>query len=208
MKKLILAALVMAPLAAVAADYEIDPSHTSATFSIRHMMVTNVKGQFGKVAGKVVIDEKDLNKSSAEATIEAATIDTKDKKRDDHLRSPDFFDVEKHPNITFKSTKWEKGGGEGRYKVTGDMTIRGVTRPVTLEVEELTPEVKDPWGNVKRGAVATAVINRKDFGLVWNKKLEKGGVLVGDEVKITLDVQLLRQKPAPPAPAKAKDPTR
>lgn len=207
MKRLILASLMVLPLMATAAEYEIDPGHTSATFSVRHMMVTNVKGQLGKVTGRVVIDEKNLNNSVAEATIDATAIDTKDKKRDDHLRSADFFDVEKHPNITFKSTKWARAG-KGKYKVKGDLTIRGVTRPVTLDVEELTAEVKDPWGNIKRGATATTKINRRDFGLEWNKNLERGGVLVGDEVKITLDVEMLRKDPPPPAPKEAKDPTK
>jgi polyisoprenoid-binding protein YceI len=192
--------LAGAPALAAPSTYEIDASHSSASFSVRHMMVTNVRGQFGKVSGTVTVDGKDWSKAKVEAVIDATTIDTRDPKRDGHLKSADFFDVEKHPTITFKSTKIEKSGNG--YKMTGDLTMRGVTKSVVFDVEGPTPEMKDPWGNVKVGAMAMAKVNRKDFGLTWNKAIE-GGMLVGDEVSILLDVEL-GKKAEMPAPAAAK----
>jgi len=185
-------ALASAPALAQTATYEIDPSHSSATFKVRHLMVSNVRGEFGKVTGKVVLDEHDVTRSTVEASIDASTINTRDQKRDDHLRSPDFLDVQKHPAITFKSKRVRKGKA-GALLVTGDLTIRGVTRETTLEVEAIAPEVKDPWGNLKRGASATTKINRKDFGMAFNIPLGGGGVVVGDEVSIALDVELGRK---------------
>lgn len=194
-----LAALALAlaaptPAFAATSNWDIDPVHAYAGFSVRHMMVTNVKGEFGKVTGSLVLDESDITKSTVEATIDATTIDTREPKRDAHLKSPDFFDVEKHPTLTFKSTKVEKvKGAKDKLKVTGDLTIRGVTKPVVLDVEIPATETKLPkemGGVVKRGARATTTINRQDFGVSWNSKLDSGGVVVGDEVSVTLEIEL------------------
>jgi polyisoprenoid-binding protein YceI len=175
-----------------ARQYEIDSSHSSASFKVRHLMVSNVRGEFRKVTGHVVIDEVDVTRSSVEVTIDASSIDTHDEKRDQHLRSPDFFDVATYPTLTFKSKRVQAGKGGGLF-VTGDLSLHGVTREVTLDVEPLSPEVTDPWGNVKRGASARTRLNRKDFGLVWNATLDGGGVLVGDEVSVTIEVELGRR---------------
>lgn len=197
-QKLSLLALML-PGLALAAEYEIDPSHSSATFKVRHMMVSNVRGEFQNLAGTLKLDERDITRSSVEATIDAKTINTRDAKRDGHLRSADFFDVEKHPSLTFKSRRVSQKA-PGKLTVLGDLTLRGVTKQVTLDVDLPEGEVKDPWGNLKRGAVATTTVNRKDFGLNWNKALEAGGMLVGDEVEITIDLQLGRKV----TPVKAK----
>lgn len=171
-------------------NYKIDPVHSSVHFSVRHMMVSNVRGEFTSVSGNLVFDSENPASSSVEATIEVASINTCDAQRDTHLKSADFLDVDKCPTITFRSTKVaaHKGGGE----VTGELTIHGVTRPITLEVEGPTAEIKDPWGNQRIGASAKTSLSRKDFGLTWNTALETGGVLVGDEVKITIDVEAVR----------------
>jgi polyisoprenoid-binding protein YceI len=174
-----------------ASTWEIDPAHSSARFSIRHMMISNVQGEFGKVTGTVNWDEADVTKSTVETTIDATTINTHDPKRDEHLKSPEFFDVAKYPTITFKSTRVKKGGAD-RLAIAGDLTIHGVTKPVTLDAT-YTNEVKDPWGNTRRGASARTKVNRKDFDLKWNKTLEGGGVLVGDEVDIALEVELVKK---------------
>jgi polyisoprenoid-binding protein YceI len=173
------------------ATYQIDPAHSSANFSVRHMMITNVRGGFKKVTGTVVFDPANPSASSIEAEIDAASINTNEEQRDTHLRSADFLDVEKHPKITFRSTRIE-AAGEGEWKVTGDLSIHGVTRPVTLNVEGPTPEGKDPWGNTRTGASATTKIKRSDFGLTWNAALEAGGLLVGDELKIELELSLIK----------------
>jgi polyisoprenoid-binding protein YceI len=154
------------------------------------MMVANVRGEFSKVTGTVVADPDAPENSRVEAHIDAASIHTRDEQRDTHLKSGDFLDVEKYPEITFVSKKIT--GSDGEWKVTGDLTIHGVTREVLLAVEGPAPEMKDPWGNVRSGASAATKISRKDFGLVWNVGLETGGLLVGDEVTITLEVELLR----------------
>jgi polyisoprenoid-binding protein YceI len=187
------AAVLATPGYALATEYVVDPAHTSAMFAVKHMMVTTVRGRFGKVQGSMNLDEKDITKSSVTATIDAASIDTDEPKRDEHLRSPDFFDVQKYPTLTFKSTRVQRM--KNGLKVTGDLTIRDVTRPVVLEVEGPTKPVKDPYGNVKIGASATTKVNRQDFGLKWNAPLEAGGVVVGDEVKISLDLEFLQKKP-------------
>jgi polyisoprenoid-binding protein YceI len=198
--KPVVAALVLAaPMVAFGAEFEIDSAHSSANFAVKHMMVSTVRGSFGKTTGKVNIDDKDITKSTVEAVIDATTINTNEPKRDEHLRAPDFFDVAKYPTITFKSTKVEKAGEN--LKVTGDLTMHGVTKPVTLTAEGFTTEAKDPWGNIKRGGVATTKINRKDFGLTYNAVLETGGVAVGEEVSITLDLELNKKKEAAPAAA-------
>lgn len=170
--------------------YNIDPSHSSANFSIKHMMIAKVHGGFEKMSGKFQYDTANLGNSSVDVTIEAASINTREAQRDAHLKSADFFDVEKYPTITFKSTRFEKSGGD--LKIIGDLTIHGVTNTVTLEVDGPTEELKDPWGNAKVGASATAKIKRKDFGLTWNAALEAGGLLVGDDVSISIDVQFVK----------------
>jgi polyisoprenoid-binding protein YceI len=185
-------ALTLPAVAASAASYEIDPAHSSAGFAVKHMMVSTVRGEFTKVTGSVDIDDKNLAKAHVEAVIDAGSINTGVAKRDEHLRSPDFFDVAKHPNLTFKSTE-VKRVGTGKYKVTGMLEMRGVARKVVLDVEAPSTELKDPYGNIKRGAVATTTINRKDFGLNWNTALEAGGVLVGETVQVTIDLQLARK---------------
>jgi polyisoprenoid-binding protein YceI len=170
--------------------YEIDPTHSSAHFSVRHMMLSNVRGQFTKVSGTIKFDSANTANSSVEATIDAASIDTHDSQRDAHLKSADFLDVEKYPTLTFRSKRIESHSSGG--KVIGDLTIHGVTREIALEVEGPTPENKDPWGKYRIGLSATTNLSRKDFGLTWNTTLETGGVLVGDEVKITIDVEAVR----------------
>lgn len=186
--------LLLAGLPALtqATTWQIDPAHAAIEFRVRHLMVAWVKGAFPAVKGTIEIDETDLSRSKVSVTIETASIDTNHAKRDEHLRSADFFDVAKFPTMTFVSKKVLADGGQLR-QVTGDLTIRDVTREVTLNVDELTPSIKDPWGNTRRGATATAEINRKDFGLTWNKLLETGGVAVGDEVRIYLTVELVQQ---------------
>jgi len=191
------ATLVLAPTMGYAAPtvYDIDTAHSSATFKVKHLSISTVSGGFGKVAGKVTWDQADLTKSSVEATIDATTIDTQNGGRDEHLKSPDFFDVATHPTITFKSTKVE-AAGEGRLKVTGDLTLRGVTKPVVLDVEGPVAPIKDPRGNMKTGATATTKINRQDFGVSWSKTLDGGGLVVSDDVWITIELELAQAKPA------------
>src|SRR5689334_17951863 len=173
-------------------SYQIDPAHTSAQFKVRHMMIANVKGEFDKISGTVNFDPANPSASTIEASIEVASVRTHDEQRDAHLRSADFFDVEKFPVMTFKSKKVTATGGDS-FTVAGDLTIHGVTKEVDLKVEELTPETKDPWGNLRRGATAKTRVHRKDFGMSFNVALEAGGFLVGDEVDLTIDVELIRQ---------------
>jgi len=172
--------------------YTIDPAHSVADFKVRHLMVSNVRGEFSGVSGTVEFDEQNPGNSKVDATIDVNTIQTRDAQRDAHLKSADFFDAEKYPSITFKSKKVVKTGDD-EHKVTGDLTIHGVTKEVVLDVEGPAPEAKDPWGNVKTGASAKTKINRKDYGLGWNVALETGGVLVGEDVQIHLDLELTRQ---------------
>ncbi len=172
--------------------YQLDPAHTSISFSIKHMMIAKVHGGFEKMAGSLVLDSESPAKSYVETNIKTASINTREVQRDTHLKSADFFDVEKFPNMTFKSTQIQKSG-EGEMKVVGDLTIRGVTKQVTLDVEGPTAEIKDPWGNTKIGVSGSTKIKRKDFGLTWNAALEAGGFLVGDDVTITLEVQFTKQ---------------
>jgi len=189
---LVAAALLAIPVLAGAATWQIDPAHASVEFRVKHLMVAWVKGSFPDVAGTVDIDEADLSKSKASVTIATASIDTNHAKRDEHLRSADFLDTANFPTMTFVADKIVAESGQLR-QVTGDLTIRGTTRQVTLTVNELTPAIKDPWGKTRRGVSATTEINRKNFGLTWNKALEAGGVVVGDEVRISLDIELIRQ---------------
>ncbi len=187
------AAVLAAPTLAPASTWEIDPAHTNAQFAVKHLVISTVRGQLGKVAGVVQIDERDLTKSSVEATLDATGIDTREPKRDEHLRGPDFLDVAKYPTIAFKSTKVEKVADD-KYKVTGDLTIRGVTKPVVLEVVGSPAPLTDPFGNVKLGGVATTRIDRRAFGVSWSKSLEGGGLVVGDDVAITIDVEVAKQQ--------------
>lgn len=171
----------------MASQWKIDPSHTLVEFGVRHLMITTVKGRFGGVEGTITGDPGDWGNASVDVKIEAASIDTRNQDRDNHLRSADFFEVEKYPYITFKSTKVTQTGDD-TFDIEGELTIRDVTKPVTLNATFLGL-AKDPWGNEKVGFSAKAKINRKDFGLTWNAPLEAGGVLVGDEVTIQLEVQ-------------------
>jgi polyisoprenoid-binding protein YceI len=193
MKKLAILLTLLLPCSVFAASYEIDPTHTAVQFSVRHLMVSNVKGAFSDVSGTVEYDAKNIANTKIEATIQSKSIDTNLEKRDEHLRSPDFFDVVKFPTLSFKSTKIEVIDAQ-KVNVIGNLTLHGVTKSVTLEVSGITNEVVDPWGNTKVGASATTKINRKDFGLTWNKALEAGGVAVGEEVLITIDVELTKKK--------------
>lgn len=171
--------------------WNIDPAHTVAEFKVKHMMIANVKGQFSTVSGVLIRDESDPTNDRVEATIEAASIVTHNEQRDGHLKSADFFHVEKFPTLHFKST-----GiiivGDGHLAVEGDLTIRGGTRKVRFAVEGPTPPAKDPWGNTRIGVSASTKINRKDFGLTWNAALDTGGILVGDDITITLDAQFVK----------------
>ena len=171
--------------------WNIDPVHTMAEFKVRHMMITNVKGHFTGVTGVLTLNEQDITKSHVEASIDAASINTREADRDTHLKSADFLDVEKFPKLTFTSTR-VTSTGEGELQVEGDLTIHGVTRKVVFTVEGPTQPGKDPWGNTRIGLTATTKINRKDFGLTWNAALETGGILVGDEVTITFDVEAIK----------------
>jgi polyisoprenoid-binding protein YceI len=180
------------PAFAFASTWTIDPDHSNVGFKVRHLMVSNVKGSFEKQTGTVEIDDKDITKSKVEVTIDTNSINTNVKKRDDHLRSADFFDVAKFPTMTFVSRKVEKAGKDN-LKVTGDLTLHGVTKQVVLAVEGPSKESKDPYGNIRRGATATTKINRKDYGLVWNAALETGGVAVGEEVTITLEIEMIKK---------------
>ncbi len=171
--------------------WNIDPAHSVAEFKVKHMMISNVKGQFTAVSGTLALDEADIANSKIEATIDAASINTREPQRDAHLKSADFFDVEKFPTLSFKSTRVIRRSSD-ELTVDGDLTIHGVTRKVQFGVEGPTQPGKDPWGNTRIGISATTKINRKDYGLTWNAALETGGILVGDEVTITLDVQFIK----------------
>jgi len=187
-----LAVALLVPAPTRAATWELDPAHSTIGFAIRHMMISTVRGQFRTFTGKATGDPKTPDKAAIEASIDAASIDTANEKRDGHLKSPDFFDVAKFPTITFKS-KSIAAAGAGKAKVTGDLTLHGVTKEVVLEVEGPTQVIKDPMGNTRAGAHATAKINRKDFGIAYNKALDGGGLMVGDEVEITIDVEAVQK---------------
>jgi len=187
--RIALAAALAVPAAGLADSWSIDGSHSRAGFSVRHLVISDVMGEFTKLSGKVSIDEKDLAKSSVEATIEAASIDTREPKRDNHLRSEDFFDVAKCPTITFKSTKVEPGA-DGKVKVAGNLTMRCTTKPVVLD-GELTQPIKDQMGGTRRGFSATTKVNRKDFGVSWSKVADVGPV-VGDEVRIDVQAEIVK----------------
>ncbi len=190
-----LAAVFAAPAFPQGTPWQIDPAHSTAQFSVRHLMISNVKGEFSKVTGLANLNENDLTRSTVEVNVDTTTVNTREPQRDAHLRSADFFDVARYPTMTFRSKRITPTGS-GKFKMTGDLTIRGVTREVTFDVEGPTSAIKDPWGNLRVGASATARINRKDFGLLWNAALEGGGVVVGDEVAIAIEVELVKQAPA------------
>ena len=171
--------------------WNLDPAHSTAEFKVKHMMISNVKGSFGSLAGVLQLDQTDYTHSTVEASIPVAALKTGDDQRDGHLKSADFFDAEKFPALTFKSSNIDSTGG-ANYAVTGDLTMHGVTKPVTFAVEDVSEPSKDPWGNHRIGLAASTKINRKDFGLTWNSALETGGVLVGEDVTISLEVQFIK----------------
>jgi polyisoprenoid-binding protein YceI len=176
---------------AAVTTWKIDPAHSSAEFKVKHLMISNVKGSITGITGDLTEHATDSSLSSIEAKLDVLTLNTNDAQRDGHLKSADFLEADKYPTITFKSTS-VKAKGKEEYAVAGNLTIHGVTKPVTLEVEGPSAAVKDPYGNTRIGLSATTKINRKDFGLVWNSTLETGGVLIGEEVHITLDVELIK----------------
>lgn len=187
---LFIAGAITASAPAFAAEtWEIDASHSTARFKIKHMMISNVSGEITGMKGTFTTEGKDITKLTTDVTLDATTINTNNAKRDEHLKSADFFDIAKHPNITFKSKKVTKGKGK-TFKIVGDLTMHGVTKEVTLEDAALTDALKDPWGNMRRGFTAKTKINRKDYGLTWNKALETGGVVVGETTDIELEVEL------------------
>jgi polyisoprenoid-binding protein YceI len=190
-----LAAILSLPAGAATTDWKIDPAHSSAQFSVRHMAISTVRGAFSKVTGAIVLDDKDITKSTVDVTIDVTTVDTREPGRDKDLRSDHFFDVDHFPTMTFKSKKVEQVA-PGKLKVTGDLTIRGTTKEVALDVEGPTAPVKDPWGNQRAAVNATAKINRQDFGVKWNATMDNGGLVVGDDVNITIDVEMIKVAPA------------
>lgn len=175
--------------------YDIDPAHSSVQFSIRHLMVTNVRGSFKGVKGTLTYDPDAPATATVHAVIDATSLSTNDNERDTHVKSGDFLDVERYPTIEFNSTSVKKTGANS-LEVAGELTVHGVTKPVVLNVDELSPEAKDPWGNTRIGASAKAKIKRSDFGLKWNAPLETGGVLVGDDVKLEFELEFLKAKTA------------
>lgn len=170
--------------------WQIDPTHSEVGFSVKHLMISTVRGRFSGVKGSVFLDSEDISRSSVEVEIDATTIDTREEKRDGHLRSPDFFDVEKFPKITFRSRRIEPLGGD-RYRVTGDLTIRDVTREVVLEATD-EGRGRDPWGGERAGFTAAGKIDRREFGLTWNQALETGGVLVSNDIKLSIEAQAVK----------------
>jgi polyisoprenoid-binding protein YceI len=188
-----LAAILSLPAAAATSPWQIDPAHTAAQFAVKHMMISTVRGEFKGVTGAVVWDDADITKSSVNVTIDAATVNTGEPKRDADLRGDHFFDVAKYPTIAFKSTRVEPAGA-GKLNVTGDLTIHGITKQVVLDVAGPSAVVKDPMGNSRVAISATTKINRQDFGVKWNATMDGGGVVVGDDVNITIDLEMIKQK--------------
>src|SRR5215467_6528248 len=187
-----LATALSMPAAAANSTWQIDPQHSSAQFAVRHLGLSTVRGAFSKLSGTVVLDDQDITKSSVEVTIDVNTVDTREPDRDKDLRSERFFDVAHFPTMTFKSKKLEQTA-PGKLRVTGDLTIRGTTKEVVLDVDGLTAPTKDPWGNQRVAASATTKINRQDYGVKWNAKLDNGGVVVSDDVNITIDVEMIQK---------------
>ena len=195
MRRFLLSAVVsiaLGPSFASASTWQVDSAHTAVQFAVRHLMVSTVRGTLGKATGTVNLDEGDPTKSTVEASIDVNGIDTREPKRDQHLKSPDFFDVEKYPTVTFKSKKVTKVS-DTKFKVAGDLTMHGVTRAVTLAVEGPTQEIKDIWGTMRIGATASTTVDRREFGLVYNRMLEAGGAVVGDSVTISIDLEMTRK---------------
>lgn len=195
-RKFVAAAILLAgtawQAAAATTTWKIDPAHTAAQFAVKHLMISTVRGEFKGVTGTVIWDDQDATKSTVDVTIDAKTVNTGEDARDKDLRSDKFFEVEKFPTMTFKSKKVEAAGA-GKLKVTGDLTIHGVTKEVVLTVEGPTSPVKDPWGNTRVAASATTQVNRQDFGVKWNANMDGGGVVVGDTVNITIDMEMVKQ---------------
>lgn len=195
-RSFVAAMLVLAAASAAQAQtWTIDAAHSGVHFAVRHMMVSTVRGDLGKVTGTVTVDPAKPSAGAVEATIDVTGIDTREPGRDKHLKSADFFDAEKFPTATFKSTKVETAAGGG-LRITGDLTIKGVTKPVVLDAEALRPVIKDQRGTARTGTTATAKINRQDFGISWSRSLDGGGVVVSDEVSLTIDVELIAAPPA------------
>jgi polyisoprenoid-binding protein YceI len=196
MKKAFILAVLAASLTSAAfgqsATYQIDPAHSNAQFVVRHLGISNVQGQFTKISGTVQLDEAEVTKSTVNATIEVNSLDTRVAARDKDVLSEHFFDASKFPSMTFQSKKIVRGEG-GKLKMTGDLTIHGVTREVTFDVDGPTAAIKDPWGNNRRGVSATTKITRQDFGLTYNSALPSGELVVGDSVAITLDIEIIRK---------------
>jgi polyisoprenoid-binding protein YceI len=197
LSRLALAATLVAALAvpspAATATWQIDPAHTAAGFSVRHLMIATVRGQFKGVTGAVLWDDQDINNSTVDVTIDANTVDTGEPKRDADLKSANFFDVKNYPTITFKSTKIEKISA-GKMKVAGNLTIHGVTKQVVLDVEGPSGAVKDPWGNTRVALNASTTVNRLDYGVKWNAKMDSGGMVVGDDVNINIDLEMTKKE--------------
>jgi polyisoprenoid-binding protein YceI len=191
-RRLLTLALATLATPALAATWTLDPPHSNVQFSVRHMMLSNVRGEFTKVSGTVEGDPGAPAAATISATIDAASINTREPKRDEHLKSADFLDVAQFPTITFKSKRIEPAGS-GKFKVTGDLTLHGVTKEVVLDVSDLTPPVKDPMGKTRAGATASTKIDRKDFGVNWSKAMDNGGLVVGNDITITIDVEATQQ---------------
>ncbi|HWY45699.1 MAG TPA: YceI family protein [Candidatus Sulfotelmatobacter sp.] len=188
----ILAAAMALQTPAATTTWQIDPAHTAAQFAVKHMMISTVRGEFKNVTGTVIWDDQDVTKSKVNVTIDTKTVNTGEEKRDQDLKSDKFFDVANFPTMTFVSKKVETNGA-GKLKVTGDLTIRGVTKEAVLNVEGPAAAIKDPWGNTRSAASATTQVNRQDFGVKWNANLDGGGVVVGDTVAITIDLEMIKQ---------------
>jgi len=190
-----MAATLSVPAGAATTAWKIDPQHTSAQFAVKHLMISTVRGEFHGVTGMINWDDQDITKSTVDVTIDATSVDTREPQRNAHLKSPDFFDVAQFPTITFKSKKVEQAAA-GKLKVRGDLTIRGVTKEVVLDVDGPSAPIKDPWGNPRTAINATTKINRQDYGVKWNANMDGGGVVVGDDVNITIDLEMVKQAPA------------
>jgi len=196
MKKWVTVAALIAfsalPGLAQTTAWKVDPNHTAAQFSVKHLGVSTVRGAFMKTTGEVQLDEKDITKSQIDVTVDTTSVDTRNETRDKDVKSPNFLDVAVYPTMTFKSRRITSAG-DGKFKMTGDLTLHGVTKEVTFDVDGPSPAIKDPWGNLRRGASATATINRQDFGINYNKMLDTGGLVVSNEVQITIDIEFIRK---------------
>ena len=186
------AAALALPAAAATTTWQIDPAHTAASFAVKHLMISTVRGEFKGVTGTINWDDQDITKSTVDVTIDAKTVDTSEPQRDKDLKSDKFFDVEKYPAITFKSKKVEQVSA-GKLKVTGDLTIHGITKETALDVDGPSASVKDPWGNTRVAISATTKVNRQDYGVKWNANIDGGGVVVGDDVNITIDLEMIKK---------------